>query len=109
MLLYTSPKNYHVYLEEDGDDLWISVTNGYCQSYNCIVGCVNDGPDISTLINTAYDGFFPAQYLSEILDADDDRIRVAYAANDAYQIDYALEKALDAQQRGNAPAFPRCS
>ena len=109
MLLYTSPKNYCVYLEEDGDDLWISVTNGYCQSYDCIVGSTNDGADISALIDTAYTCFFPAQYLSEILDAGDDRLRVAYAAKDAYEIDYALEMARDAQQRGNALTLPRCS
>ena len=32
MLLFTSDKNYKVFLEEDGDDLWITVTNGYCVS-----------------------------------------------------------------------------
>ena len=31
MLIYMNDKNYGVYLEEDGDDLWITVTNGYIQ------------------------------------------------------------------------------
>ena len=109
MLLYTSPKNYHVYLEEDGDDLWIRVTNGYCHPYDCIVGCVEDSNDISTLIDAAYTCFYPAQYLSEVLDAGADRFRVAYVAKDAYEIDYALEMALNAQQRENTSALPRCS
>ena len=109
MLLYTSPKNYHVYLEEDGDDLWIRVTNGYCYPYDCIVGCVGNDENASNFIYSAYICFSPAQYLSEVLDADDDRFRVAYAAKDAYEIDYALEMALEAQQRENAHALSRCS
>ena len=49
MLIYMNDKNYGVYLEEDGDDLWITVTNGYCKSYDCIVGCASDGLDVSGL------------------------------------------------------------
>ena len=32
MLIFKTDKDYGVYLEEDGDDLWITVTNGYCKS-----------------------------------------------------------------------------
>lgn len=109
MLLYTSPKNYCVYLDEDGDNLWIRVTNGYCQSYDCIVGSISDSLDITTCIDTAYTLFFPVHYLHENLESCDDRSRVACAANDAFEIDYALEMALHEQQRGNASTLPRCS
>ena len=96
MLIFKSDKNYGVYLEEDGDDLWISVTNGYCNSYDCIVGCKADACDTKIYVETAYRFFFPAQYVSENLDANDDRFRILYLAKDAYEIDRALELAMSA-------------
>ena len=45
MMIFKTDKNYGVYLEEDGDDLWITVTNGYCKSYDCLVGSVADELD----------------------------------------------------------------
>lgn len=96
MLLFTSDKNYKVFLEEDGDDLWITVTNGYCESYDCIVGSISDGLDVSARVKSAYSCFYPGQYVNENLNADDDRYRVLYLARDAYEIDRALELAISA-------------
>ena len=91
MLIYTNENNYGVYLKEDGDDLWITVTNGYCKSYDCIVGCAADGLDTAAYIETAYTEFYPAQYISENMNADDDRFRIMCLARDAYEIDRALK------------------
>ena len=96
MLLFTSDKNYKVFLEEDGDDLWITVTNGYCESYDCIVGSVSEGYDPEVCIQTASVFFYPAQYISDNLNANDDRYRVLQLARDAYEIDRALELAMSA-------------
>ena len=96
MLLFTTDKNYKVFLEEDGDDLWITVTNGYCKSYDCIVGSVADGNDVKLCVEAAYSCFYPAQYISENLCADDDRYRILYLARDAYEIDRALVLAMSA-------------
>lgn len=98
MLLYNSDKNYGVHLEEDGDDLWITVTNGYCNRYDCIVGTVGENDDIRACVDAAYSQFFPAQYISDSLDANDDRARVLFVARDAYEIDRALEMALASYQ-----------
>ena len=65
MLIFKTDKDYGVYLEEDGDDLWITVTNGYCKSYDCIVGSVADACDTKICVETAYTCFFPAQYVNE--------------------------------------------
>lgn len=59
MLLFTSDENYKVFLDEDGDDLWITVTNGYCKSYDCIVGSISDGLDVSARVESAYSCFYP--------------------------------------------------
>ena len=96
MEIFRSDKNYCVYLEEDGDDLWISVTNGYCKPYDCIVGSISDGVDVKACLDTAYSIFFPAQYIEEKLEANDDRLRVLCLARDAFEIDRALELALSA-------------
>ena len=96
MLLFTTDKNYKVFLEEDGDDLWITVTNGYCKSYDCIVGGIEDAGDIKRCVDVAYGNFYPAQYVSELLESNDDRQRVLYLARDAYEIDRALELAISA-------------
>ena len=71
-------------------------TNGYCNSYDCIVGCKADACDTKIYVETAYRFFFPAQYVSENLDANDDRFRILYLAKDAYEIDRALELAMSA-------------
>ena len=96
MLLFTTDKNYKVFLEEDGDELWITVTNGYCRSYDCIVGSVTDNYDSKLCVETAYSCFYPAQYVSENLCADDDRQRILCLVRDAYEIDRALELAMSA-------------
>ena len=96
MLIFKTDKNYCVYLEEDGDDLWVCVTNGYCKSYDCIVGSVTDCNDTKLCVETAYSCFYPAQYINENLCADDDRYRILYLARDAYEIDRALELAMSA-------------
>ena len=96
MLLFTSDKNYKVFLDEDRDDLWITVTNGYCKSYDCIVGSISDGLDVSVRVESAYSCFYPGQYVNENLNSDDDRYRVLYLARDAYEIDRALELAMSA-------------
>ena len=106
MLIYTNENNYGVYLKEDGDDLWITVTNGYCKSYDCIVGCAADGLDTAAYIETAYTEFYPAQYISENMNADDDRFRIMCLARDAYEIDRALELALDARNGSTLTAPP---
>ena len=97
MLLYNSDKNYSVHLEEDGADRWITVSNGYCKSYDCCVGGVDDA-DIKTCVDTAYTLFYPAQYVCDSLESDDDRFRVLFLARDAYEIDRALEQALTTLQ-----------
>ena len=96
MLVYKSDMNYGVYLEDDGDDLWITVTDGYCASYDCIVGSTGNPIDVRVCVDTAYTCFFPAQYMTDHLEANDDRFRVAVLARDAYEIDRALEMALSA-------------
>ena len=96
MLIFKTDKDYGVYLEEDGDDLWITVTNGYCKSYDCIVGCVADACDTKMCVEAAYNCYFPAQYVSENLNSDDDGLRILYLARDAYEIDRALELAMSA-------------
>ena len=96
MLIFKTDKDYGVYLEEDGDDLWVTVTNGYCKSYDCIVGSVADKLDTKSRVEAAYSCFFPAQYVSELLESNDDRQRVLYLARDAYEIDRALELAISA-------------
>lgn len=96
MLIFKTDKDYGVYLEEDGDDLWITVTNGYCKSYDCIVGSVADACDTKICVETAYTCFFPAQYVNENIESNDDRFRVIQLARDAYEIDRALELAKSA-------------
>ena len=93
MLIFKSDKNYGVYLEEDGDDLWITVSNGYCKSFDCLVGGTTDGLDMSTCVENAYSCFYPAQYVSDNIEPNDDRSRVLYLARDAYEIDRALDMA----------------
>lgn len=93
MLIFKSDKGYGVYLEDDGDDLWITVTNGYCKSYDCFAGSVADAYDIRACLETAYTCFFPAQYVSENLNSNDDSLCVLYLAKDAYEIGRALELA----------------
>ena len=65
-------------------------------SFDGIVGSVADACDTKLCVETAYDCFFPAQYVSDNLNADDDSLRVLYLANDAYEIDRALELAKSA-------------
>lgn len=96
MLIFKTDKDYGVYLEEDGDDLWITVTNGYCKSFDCIVGSVEDACDTKVCAETAYTCFFPAQYVEENMESNDDRFRVIQLARDAYEIDRALELAKSA-------------
>ena len=96
MMIFKTDKNYGVYLEEDGDDLWITVTNGYCKSYDCLVGSVADELDTKMRLEAAYNCFFPAQYVSENLNSNDDGLRVLYLARDAYEIGRALELAISA-------------
>ena len=94
MLVYKSDKNYCVYLNEDGDDLWITVTNGYCNGYDCLVGSVSDPLDTRLCLETAYSCFYPAQYVMDNLEPNDERVRVLTLAKDAYEIDRALDMAL---------------
>lgn len=96
MLKFKSDNGYCVYLENDGDDLWVSVTNGYCKSYDCIVGTEENLCDVKMCLETAYSCFYPAQYIKENLCADDDRFRVLVLAKDAFEIDRALEMAISA-------------
>ena len=99
MLVYKSDMNYGVYLEDDGDDLWITVTNGYCVSYDCIVGSTDEPIDVAVCVDSAYRCFFPAQYMTDHLEATDDRFRVVALARDANEIDRALEMALSEQNK----------
>ena len=96
MVIFRSDKNYCVQLEDDGDDRWISVSNGYCKSYDCFVGSSMEDVNLKTCLNTAYSCFFPAQYIEEQLATCDDRFRVLSLAKAAYEIDRALELAIDA-------------
>ena len=96
MLVYKSDKNYCVHLKEDGDDLWVTVTDGYCRAYDCIVGRSEDGVDIKTCIDTAYSEFYPAQYVAENLESTANSFRVLCVARDAYEIERALEMAMSA-------------
>ena len=96
MLVFKSDMDYCVYLEEDGDDLWISVTNGYCEGFDCIVGNTEEPIDVKACVDNAYLFFCPAQYVTEHLEPNDDRRRVLSLARDAYEIDRALEYAMSA-------------
>ena len=96
MLIFKTDKNYGVYLENDGDDLWITVTNGYCKSYDCFVGSVTDYFDTKQCVETAYSCLYPAQYIKENLCPDDERYRILYLARDAYEIDRAMDMAMSA-------------
>ena len=96
MLIYKTDRNYGVYLEEDGDDLWITVHNGYCNSYDCIVGTVEDCANVKVCVETAYRSFYPAHYINDNLNGDADRQQILSLARDAYEIDRALELALAA-------------
>lgn len=49
---------------------------------------------LAVCVDTAYRCFFPAQYMTDHLEANDDRFRVVALARDAYEIDRALEMAL---------------
>ena len=53
MLVFKSDMDYCVYLEEDGDDLWISVTNGYCEGFDCIVGNTEEPIDVKACVDNA--------------------------------------------------------
>ena len=83
-------------MENDGDDFWITVTNGYCKSFDCLVGSNTDGLDVATCVETAYNSFYPAQYVSENLEPNDNPSRVLCLAQDAYEIDRVLEMAMSA-------------
>ena len=94
MLLFRSDKNYCVHLEQDGDDLWITTTNGYCVPYNCIVGNTEDEFDVKACLNGAQACFYPQQYMADNMTLNDSSSRVLSLARDAYEIDRALELAL---------------
>ena len=93
MNYYTNPKNYSVYIEEDGDDIWVSVHNGYCCPFDCIVGTVGDGLTDKERIETAFYDYFPAQYVKDNLEDNDSWQRVSVVAKDAVEIEDALEQA----------------
>ena len=93
MNYYTSPKNYKVYIEEDGDDIWVSVHNGYCNPFDCLVGTGNDGLTNQERIEAASVFFFPAQYVKDNLVDDDTSQRVSIVARDAIEIEDALVRA----------------
>ena len=94
MLVYTSDKNYHVYLEKDGDDLWVSVRNELGEREDFIVGSVSD-KDLTTseYLYSARFSFYPANYVEEHLNNNFDRHAVLHIATTAFEIDRALEEA----------------
>ena len=94
MIEFVSKDGYSVYVENDGDDMWVSVRHGGDHLYDCIVGTVDDGARKKEYIETAYSLFYPANYVSERLNANDDRQRVFAVAKEACAIDHALEKAM---------------
>lgn len=95
MLVYVSDKNYYVHLEEDGDDVWVSVLSEFCEK-DFIVGSVDDNLTTSECIYGAYSSFYPANYVTEHLKNDSDRSAVLFIARTAFEIDRALEEAYKA-------------
>lgn len=94
MIMYVSKKGYSVCVEADGDDMWVSVRHNEDRLYDCVVGCVDDNARKKDYINTAYQLFSPANYVSERLRSEDTRQRVYAVMQEACAIDYALEMAM---------------
>ena len=44
MTMFVSKEGYAVYVESDGDDMWVSVRRGGKHLYDCIAGGANDSP-----------------------------------------------------------------
>lgn len=94
MIEFVSRDGYSVYVENDGDDMWVSVRHNGAHVYDCCVGSVDDGARKKEYIETAYSQFYPANYVQETLASDADRQRVLSVAKEAFRIDYALEMAM---------------
>ena len=94
MLVYTSDKNYHVYLEENGDYLWVSVRNELGEREDFIVGSIDDEKlPISNYVYNAFSSFYPFTYVEEHSDILSERQDILYYAITAFEIDTALEEA----------------
>ena len=94
MIMYVSKNGYSVYVENSGDDVWVSVRHNGKRLYDCVVGCVGDNARNKDYINTAYQLFYPANYVSERLRSNDTRQRVYAVMQEACGIDHALEMAM---------------
>lgn len=94
MTMFVSKDGYAVYVESDGDDMWVSVRRHGKRLHECIVGCVGDYDRAKDYVREAYRQFYPANYVSEWMDAKDSRQRVIALAQEACGIDYALEMAM---------------
>lgn len=94
MIEFVSKDGYSVYVENEGDDMWVSVRHGEEHLYDCIVGTVDDGAHKKERIQTAYMQYYPANYVSENMNANDDRQRVYELMEEACAIDHALEMAM---------------
>ena len=68
MEIFKNAKNYSVYLEEDGDDFWITVTNGHCRIFACYVGQIEPSNDVVCCLETAAATFYPKIYIDECSD-----------------------------------------
>ena len=96
MLIYKSNKNYSVYLEEDGDDLWVSVRNELGEREDFIVGSIDDEKlPVSNYVYNAFSSFYPFTYVAEHSDILSERQDILYYAITAFEIDRALEEAYD--------------
>ena len=94
MVMYVSKNGYSVYVENDGDDVWVSVRRGGEHLYDCIAGRVNDGARKKEYINAAYSCFYLANYISERMKSSDSRHRIHALSHEACGIDHALEMAM---------------
>jgi hypothetical protein len=94
MMIYENKNGYSVYVENDGNDVWVSVRHGGNKLYDCIVGNIDDCGSNNLYLETAYHNFFPANYVKEHIKANDTRERTVSLANEAFYIDHALEMAM---------------
>ena len=94
MTMFVSKDGYAVYVESDGDDMWVSVRRGGEHLYDCIAGGANDSPRKKDYVRAAYQQFYPANYVSERMKSNDNRQCIHALAHEACGIDYALEMAM---------------
>ena len=94
MFIYLSEDGYGVYVENDGDDMWVSVRHKGERLFECIAGDFEQYARARNYVANAYRNFYPANYVSERMKPNDGRARVFNLAKEAQRIDYVLERAM---------------